>query len=143
MYRRVRRYIPPPSAPHKKWPVFKRAYRRNNERSCVLFFNILLEYQFFTEMLKQVRGSVNEYEDTDGPFYFGGGGGGGDISRYSTVLKTLCSFFILILYDLVLKGFYWLCHICYTKQLHLKMHVYAYTLCHHYFCVQVCTHWCN
>ena len=89
------RDISPPPPPPKKWPVFKRAYRRNNERSCVLFFNILLEYQFFTEMLKQVRGSVNEYEDTllfnDGPFYFGGGGGGGNISRYSTVLKTLCS----------------------------------------------------
>ena len=61
----VPRYIPPPSAPtQEKWPVFKRAYRRNNERSCVLFFTILLEYQFFTEILKQVRGNVNEYEDT-------------------------------------------------------------------------------
>ena len=58
--RRVPRYTPYP----KKWPMFKRAYRRNNERSCVLFFKILLEYQFFTEMLKQVRGSVNECKDT-------------------------------------------------------------------------------
>ena len=57
-------YPPPPPPPKKKWHVFKRAYRRNNERSCVLFFKILLEYQFFTEMLKQVRGSVNEYVDT-------------------------------------------------------------------------------
>ena len=51
----------PPLPPHTKMAP---AYRRNNERSCVLFVKILLEYQFFTEMLKQVRGSVNEYEDT-------------------------------------------------------------------------------
>ena len=24
-----------------------------------------------------------------------------------------------------------------------KRHVYAYTLCHHYYCVQVRTHWCS
>ena len=37
---------------------------KSYERSCVLFFKILLEYQFFSEMLKQVRGSMNDYEDT-------------------------------------------------------------------------------
>ena len=87
--------ISPPTAPtQKKWPVFKRAYRRNNERSCVLFFNILLEYQFFTEMLKQVRGSVNEYEDTDGPFYFGGGGGGGYLAVLYGIKNPLLIFHI-------------------------------------------------
>ena len=65
--------IYPPLRRHQnKWPVFKRAYRRNNERSCVLFFTILLEYQFFTEILKQVRGSVKIHSLNDGPFYFGG-----------------------------------------------------------------------
>ena len=82
--------------PHKKIksPMFKRAHRRNHERSCVLliFFKILLEYQFFPEMLKQVRGSVNEYMCKDTRlnkvhFFFpvgAEGGGGGNISRYST-----------------------------------------------------------
>ena len=48
----------------------------------MLFFKILLEYQFFSEMLKQVRGSMNDYEDTlvflkHGPFFSGGRRGRG------------------------------------------------------------------
>ena len=48
---------------------------------------ILLEYQFFPEMFKQVHGSVNEYEDTPaclntGHFFLGGEGGGGGTLRY-------------------------------------------------------------
>ena len=54
----------PHPPPPKKCFVLKRAYLRNHERSCVLFFKILLRYQFFLEMLKQVRGSVNDYENT-------------------------------------------------------------------------------
>ena len=75
-YRRVPRYIPPSAPTKKKWPVYERIDVIRNAAACYSL-KILLEYQFFTEMLKQVRGSVNECEDTLGPFYFGGGGGGG------------------------------------------------------------------
>ena len=64
-YRKVPRISSPPSAPTKKnCLAFKRAYLRNHERSCVPFFKIMLEYHSFPEMWKQVRGSVNHYEDT-------------------------------------------------------------------------------
>ena len=49
----------PPLRPHRKNVCVKQAYRRNHECSCVLLFKILLlEYQFFPEMFKQVRESV-------------------------------------------------------------------------------------
>ena len=61
------RYIPPPP----QWPVAPCL----NERIDVIVNSaaaILLEYQFFPEMFKQVHGSVNEYEeDISGAFKHG------------------------------------------------------------------------
>ena len=78
---------PPPPPPKKKGPVFKRAHRRNHERSCVScvpYFKLLLECQFFPEMFKRVRGSFNDYVDirllNTGHFFLWGGWGGGYIA---------------------------------------------------------------
>ena len=51
------------------------------ERSCVLFFKILLEYEFFSEMLKQGTWKLERLQryaclNTE-LFFFGGGGGEG------------------------------------------------------------------
>ena len=78
---------PPPPLQKKKGPVFKRAHRRNHERSCVScvpYFKLLLECQFFPEMFKRVRGSFNDYVDirllNTGHFFLWGGWGGGYIA---------------------------------------------------------------
>ena len=65
MYRKVPRISSPPPLPPKKRLVYKRAYQRQllimNAAVCYSLKSCW--YQFFSEMFKQVRGSVNDYKD--------------------------------------------------------------------------------
>ena len=84
---------PPPAPKKKKGPMFKRAHRRNHERSCVScvpYFKLLLKCQFIPEVFKQVRrGSFNDTFVKHGPFFSCGVDGEGDVSRYSIVFVRL------------------------------------------------------
>ena len=99
-YRRVPRDIPPPSAPtKKKWPVFKRVYRRNHERSCVLFLKSCWSTSSFLEFRNRCAEALTSTKIRSfkhGPFFLGGGGYiavlyGNSMYIFATLLASLSS----------------------------------------------------